>query len=189
MSVVYVLKREDKPGISKVGRSDNSGKTRAGNYTDGKWKVHKEFEVPVFLAKPIEEKAHALLKAQGHWLDPEITAGSAQEVFTCDPKTAELKVKEAIKKVAIDAKEQSSLLVEQSSSYGEPSTSAEGHGERFYYWWTANSESASIVLSVILMGFAGVLGSWTPFLIGTAILAFLVWRDDKKRKAESKNQE
>ena len=99
MSVVYVLKREDKPGISKVGRSDNSGKTRAGNYTDGKWKVHKEFEVPVFLAKPIEEKAHVLLKAQGHWLDPEITAGSAREVFTCDPKTAELKVKEAIKKV------------------------------------------------------------------------------------------
>ena len=61
MSVVYVLKRENKPSICKVGRSDSSAKTRARNYTDGDWKVYKEFEVPVFLAKPIEEKAHDLL--------------------------------------------------------------------------------------------------------------------------------
>jgi hypothetical protein len=170
MSVVYVLKREDKPGISKVGRSDNSGKTRAGNYTDGNWKVHKEFEVPVFLAKPIEEKAHVLLKAQGHWLDPEITAGSAREVFTCDPKTAELKVKEAIKIVAIDAKEQSSLLVEQSSSYGEPSTSFKPKDKTF-------GLLGLLVLSLILIVSSEVLGWIAPFLIAPVVCCFLIWRE------------
>ena len=130
MSVVYVLKRIDKPSISKVGRSDSSGKTRARNYTDGNWKIHKEFEVPAFLAKPIEEKAHSLLKAQGHWLNPDIMDGSAQEVFTCEPNVAELAVMEAIKIVARIAKEESSLLVEKSSSYGGSSTSAEEVGAR-----------------------------------------------------------
>ena len=37
MQVVYVLKREDKPSISKVGRSDNSGKTSDPDEAEGKY--------------------------------------------------------------------------------------------------------------------------------------------------------
>ena len=174
MSVVYVLKREDKPGISKVGRSDNSGKIRAGNYTDGNWKVHKEFEVPVFLAKPIEEKAHVLLKAQGHWLDPEITAGSAREVFTCGPKTAELKVKEAIKIVAIDAKEQSSLLADAFdfgfTAVDEPSTSVKPKNKTF-------GLRGLLILSLIFIVSFEAFWWFGPFLIASVVCGFVIWRE------------
>ena len=119
MSVVYILKRNDTPGIYKVGWSRYSGQNRAANYTDGNWIVHKEFSVPSYLAEPIERKAHSILKKDGHWLNPAITEGSAQEIFRCDSKAAELAVMNAIKIVAITTKEEASKLADESASYGE----------------------------------------------------------------------
>jgi len=93
---VYILFRPDNPGLAKVGFTSISSKSRALNYTDGDWRVHKEFPMPVWLARLSEKTAHTYLKQ--YWLDPKITGGTASEIFTCSLTVAE----EAVNKAFID---------------------------------------------------------------------------------------
>jgi hypothetical protein len=93
---VYILFRPDNPGLAKVGFTSISSRSRALNYTDGEWRVHKEFPMPVWLARLSEKTAHAYLKQ--YWLDPKITGGTASEIFTCSLNVAE----EAVNKAFVD---------------------------------------------------------------------------------------
>lgn len=77
----YILYRTDNPGLVKVGFTTVSSQSRAGNYTDGEWKVHKEFQMPVWLARLTERASHRNLN--NYWLDPKITGGTASEIFMC----------------------------------------------------------------------------------------------------------
>jgi hypothetical protein len=84
---VYILFRPDNPGLAKVGYTAVSSQARASNYTDGDWKVHREFPMPIWLARLSERTAHKNLKS--YWLDPKITGGTASEIFTCTLDIAE----------------------------------------------------------------------------------------------------
>ena len=77
----YILHRTDNPGLVKVGFTAVSSQSRAGNYTDGEWQVHKEFPMPIWLARLTERASHRHLKS--YWLDPKITGGTASEIFMC----------------------------------------------------------------------------------------------------------
>jgi hypothetical protein len=77
----YILHRIDNPGLVKVGFTAVSSQSRAGNYTDGEWQVHKEFPMPIWLARLTERASHRHLKS--YWLDPKITGGTASEIFMC----------------------------------------------------------------------------------------------------------
>jgi len=87
-SIVYVLAREDKADIVKVGSTRVSAKSRANNYTDGGWHVVNELEVPTMLQFYVEHYAHDFLKKRGKWLPPGITSGTASEIFTCSSELA-----------------------------------------------------------------------------------------------------
>jgi|GEM_PF-6714082 len=90
---VYILFRTDNPGVVKVGFTSVSAESRANNYTDGEWKVHKHFPMPVWLAKATERSSHKNLK--NFWLNPKVTGGTASEIFTCSLETAEIAVQSA----------------------------------------------------------------------------------------------
>ena len=81
LGFVYLLKRNDNSAVIKIGYTAKSAESRASNYTDGAWFVHKEYPMPVWLAKLTERSAHA--KLASFWLDPKLTGGSASEIFTC----------------------------------------------------------------------------------------------------------
>ena len=81
LGFVYLLKRNDNAAVIKIGYTAKSPESRASNYTDGAWVVHKEYPMPVWLAKLTERSAHS--KLVNFWLDPKLTGGSASEVFTC----------------------------------------------------------------------------------------------------------
>ena len=83
----YILFRKTNNNIIKVGYTSVSSQNRAENYTDGDWQVHKEYPMPVWLAKLTEKAAHANLKS--YWLDPKVTGGTASEIFTCSLPIAE----------------------------------------------------------------------------------------------------
>ena len=95
MSYIYILYRSDS-ALIKIGHTKFSGSDRASNYTDGKWLVYKEYEVPSFLSASIERKTHELLKAQGVWVDPLITNGTAVEIFNCSKNEGDNCVKKAM---------------------------------------------------------------------------------------------
>jgi hypothetical protein len=90
---VYILFRLGNPGLAKVGFTAISPQSRAASYTDGEWKVHKQFPMPVWLARLAERTTHRNLKS--YWLDPKITGGTASEIFTCSLETAESAVESA----------------------------------------------------------------------------------------------
>lgn len=83
----YILFRKTNNNIVKIGHTSVSSQNRAENYTDGDWQVHKEYSMPIWLAKLTEKAAHANLKS--YWLDPKVTGGSASEIFTCSLPIAE----------------------------------------------------------------------------------------------------
>mgnify|MGYP000911210432 CR=1 FL=1 len=118
MSIIYILKRDDRPELLKVGKSLNSAFSRAKSYTDGQWKVVTEFDVPPSILNAIEKKAHEILKNNGHWLAPNVTDGSAREIFVCDISSAEEAVKEAIYSVAnLEKSRLGSLAIAYSKNY------------------------------------------------------------------------
>ena len=84
---VYILHRKDNNGIVKIGYTSKTAESRANNYTDGDWAVHKHFPMPVWLARLTERATHKNL--QQYWLNPKITGGSASEIFTCSLEIAE----------------------------------------------------------------------------------------------------
>lgn len=84
---VYILYRTDNAGITKVGFTSVSALSRANNYTDGEWRIHKQYTMPVWLARLTERAAHRNL--QNYWLNPKFTGGTASEIFNCKPDIAE----------------------------------------------------------------------------------------------------
>ena len=88
ISIVYVLAREDKADIVKFGSTRVSAKSRAVNYTDGGWHVVNEIEVPTMLQFYVERYAHDFLKKKGYCLPPEVTSGTANEIFMCTSEFA-----------------------------------------------------------------------------------------------------
>ena len=84
---VYILCRSNNSQITKIGFTTTSALSRANNYTDGEWVIHRQYSMPVWLAKLTERASHQILRP--YWLDPKITGGSASEIFTCDLETAE----------------------------------------------------------------------------------------------------
>ncbi len=117
---VYVLKRIKHREMCKVGFTSVSAKSRAGDYTDGGWIVHAEFQMPAWLARLVEKEAHAQLDE--YWLDPKLTGGSANEVFLCSPQVAEVAVEIAKHEKTVEALVQlgaprsiTQLLLEQAS--------------------------------------------------------------------------
>ena len=113
MSIIYILQRNDRPELCKVGKTIRSAASRGKEYTDGLWRPVKEFSAPHYLLLSIEEKAHQLLKEGGHWLNPEVTDGVAREIFVCDLETAEKAILSAIKIVAQDASEEANNLIDE----------------------------------------------------------------------------
>lgn len=89
----YILVRNNNPNLVKVGYTSQSAELRALNYTDGEWKVHKKFMMPLWLARLTEQATHKRLEM--FWLDPKITGGTASEVFTCSFEVAEKAVEDA----------------------------------------------------------------------------------------------
>lgn len=87
---VYILKRSKHREMCKVGFTSVSARSRASEYTDGEWIVHKEHQMPIWLARLVEKEAHVQLAE--YWLDPKLTGGSATEVFLCSPEVAEVAV-------------------------------------------------------------------------------------------------
>jgi len=87
-SIVYVLAREDRADLVKVGSTRVSAQSRANNYTDGGWHVINELEVPTMLQFYVEHYAHDFLKKRGKWLPPAITSGTASEIFMCSSELA-----------------------------------------------------------------------------------------------------
>lgn len=98
---VYILKRSKHREICKVGFTSVSARSRASEYTDGEWVVHKEHQMPLWLAKLVEKEAHVQLAE--YWLDPKLTGGSATEVFLCSPEVAEVAIEIAKKEKTAEA--------------------------------------------------------------------------------------
>jgi hypothetical protein len=90
LGAVYLLRRNSKVEIIKIGHTSRTAESRATNYTDGEWIVHQEYTMPIWLAKLTERRAHANL-AQ-YWLDPKMTGGSASEIFTCSTEQGEIAI-------------------------------------------------------------------------------------------------
>ena len=88
--LVYLLKRRINSSIIKIGYTSRTAESRATNYTDGEWIVHKEYPMPVWLARMTERGAH--LKLERFWLDPKLTGGSASEIFTCSIEDADIAI-------------------------------------------------------------------------------------------------
>jgi hypothetical protein len=93
--IVYILTRENQPGISKVGYTGVSAKSRAKGYTDGDWVIDTEYSMPLWLARLTEKATHKQLEQ--YWLNPGITGGTAQEVFLCNPDLAKIAIESALK--------------------------------------------------------------------------------------------
>ena len=117
---VYVLKRSTYREMCKVGFTSVSAKSRASDYTDGEWIVHKELQMPNWLARLVEKEAHVQLAE--YWLNPKLTGGNANEVFLCSPEVAEVAVEIAKREKTVEALVQlgaprpiTKLLLEQSS--------------------------------------------------------------------------
>lgn len=91
----YILVRSNNSNIIKIGYTSVSSQSRAYNYTDGEWEVHKHYQMPIWLARLTEKASHKILKE--HWLDPKITGGTASEIFTCTIEVAENAVQNAYK--------------------------------------------------------------------------------------------
>ncbi len=89
-AVVYVLHRQDgsRHNLTKVGSTRISADSRAANYTDGGWTAYFTAEVSAHVRYAVEKTAHSILSEKGFWLDPTITGGTAQEIFTCTPQEA-----------------------------------------------------------------------------------------------------
>lgn len=100
-AVVYVLHREDgsRNNLSKVGSTKISADGRAANYTDGGWTAYFTAEVPAHVRFAVERKAHSILSKKGLWLDPTITGGTANEIFTCTPNEAQNAIVDAIQMI------------------------------------------------------------------------------------------
>lgn len=96
MGSVYILSRAGQENLCKIGFTGVGAGTRASDYTDGRWTVHKEFEMPLWLARVTEEAAHEELAE--YWLDPDITGGTATEIFQIAADKAEIFVGTAIEK-------------------------------------------------------------------------------------------
>lgn len=103
-AIVYVLHRQGGQShkLAKVGSTKISVESRASNYTDGGWTSYYTAEVSVHIRYAVEKEAHNILKQNGHWLDPSVTGGSAQEIFTCSPQDAKNAVERAIEAVKWD---------------------------------------------------------------------------------------
>ena len=113
MSIIYILQRDDRPELCKVGKTIRSAASRGKDYTDGLWRPAKEFSAPHYLLLSIEEKAHQLPKEGGHWLNPEVTDGVAREIFLCNLETAEKAILSAIKIVAQEASQDANNLMDE----------------------------------------------------------------------------
>jgi len=113
MPIIYILQRDDRPELCKVGKTIRSAASRGKDYTDGLWRPAKEFSAPHYLLLSIEEKAHQLLKEGGHWLNPEVTDGVAREIFLCNLETAEKAILSAIKIVAQEASQDANNLMDE----------------------------------------------------------------------------
>ena len=103
-AIVYVLHRQGGQShkLAKVGSTKISAESRASNYTDGGWTSYYTAEVSVHIRYAVEKAAHNILKQNGHWLDPSVTGGSAQEIFTCSPQDAKNAVDRAIEAVKLE---------------------------------------------------------------------------------------
>lgn len=105
-AIVYVLHRQGGSShkLAKVGSTKISAESRAANYTDGGWASFYTAEVSAHIRYAVEKEAHNILKQGGHWLDPAITGGTANEIFTCSPHEAKIAVERAIHIVKRDLK-------------------------------------------------------------------------------------
>jgi cell division septum initiation protein DivIVA len=103
-AIIYVLHRQGGQShkLAKVGSTKISAESRASNYTDGGWVSYYTAEVSVHIRYAVEKEAHNILKQNGHWLDPSVTGGSAQEIFTCSPQDAKNAVERAIEAVKLE---------------------------------------------------------------------------------------
>lgn len=93
LGCVYLLGRFENPSIVKIGYTSKSAEGRALNYTDGEWVVHKEYAMPIWLAKLTEQSAHN--KLAEFWLNPKFTGGTASEIFICSLEAADTAIKTA----------------------------------------------------------------------------------------------
>jgi hypothetical protein len=91
----YILVRQNSPHLIKVGYTSVSAEARASDYTDGEWKVHKRYPMPIWMARQTEKAAHKRLEQ--YWLDPRVTGGTASEVFICPFEIAEQAIELAYK--------------------------------------------------------------------------------------------
>ena len=100
-AVVYVLHRQDgsRHNLTKVGSTKISADSRAASYTDGGWVAYFTAEVSAHVRYAVEKKAHFILSEKGLWLDPNITGGTAHEIFTCTPREAREAILSAIQMV------------------------------------------------------------------------------------------
>ena len=93
VGLVYLLKRGENTSVIKIGHTTKTAEIRASNYTDGEWLVHKNYSMPIWLAKMTERAAHAQLNQ--FWLDPKLTGGSASEIFTCSVEDGDVAIQVA----------------------------------------------------------------------------------------------
>ena len=104
MSIIYALYRRDESrhNLTKVGSTKISADSRAVNYTDGEWLKYFECEVSSHIQFAVERTTHRILRNKGYWLDPRVTNGTAQEIFTCEPEEAKRAIIEALDMVKAD---------------------------------------------------------------------------------------
>lgn len=103
-SIIYALYRssETRHNLTKVGSTKISADSRAANYTDGEWIKYFDFEVSSHVQFAVERTAHKILRNKGFWLDPRVTNGTAQEIFTCEPEEAKKAIIDAVEMVKAD---------------------------------------------------------------------------------------